>query len=108
MKAGVQLRGEWLTGRPFDRVSTRGGYVDAIVHRPSMGPVTAVARIERLDYFAGPFSSFPRRYAAGVKIRGPRYLVAQVNFVRQPNDRMGHEGHTSLDVGLTFTVRPRW
>ncbi len=105
MSAGVQLRGEWLAGRPFDRVSTRGGYIDAFVHRPSMGPVTAVARIERLDYFAGPFSSFPRRYTAGLKIRGPRLVVAQINVVHQPLDGTGHPGHTSLDAGITFTVR---
>ena len=29
MRGGVQLRGEWIGGRPFDGVATRGGYVDA-------------------------------------------------------------------------------
>ena len=49
---GVQVRSEWIFGRPFDGVTTRGGYIDAIVHRAGMGPVTAVARVERLDYTA--------------------------------------------------------
>ena len=35
------------TGSPHD-----GGYLDLIVHRIGMGPVTAVARAERLDYDA--------------------------------------------------------
>ena len=59
MQAGVQLRGEWLSGQPFDRAETRGGYVEVHVHRRAMGPVTAVARLERLNYLAGPFSRFP-------------------------------------------------
>ena len=48
MRDGVQARGEWIDGRPFDGTTTTGGYIDLIVHRPSMGPVTAVARVERL------------------------------------------------------------
>jgi hypothetical protein len=105
MSGGVQVRGEWLSGRPFDLASTHGGYADLFVHRPKMGPVTAVARVERLDYFAGRFSAFPRRYTIGAKIRGPFLLVGQVNFVHQPTDRLGHIGHTSLDAGLTLTIR---
>jgi hypothetical protein len=106
MYAGVQVRGEWLSGRPFDGAATRGGYVDVLVHRPSMGPVTAVARIERLDYFAGPFSRFPRRYSLGAKVRVSHRLVGQVNLIHQPPDVTGHAGHTSFDVGLTFSLRP--
>ena len=53
MYAGVQLRGEWIDGQPFAGRSTRGGYLDAIVHRPMMGPVTAVVRAERLTQGAG-------------------------------------------------------
>ena len=49
MAGGVQLRGEWLFGRPWDGTTTRGGYFDVSVHRPVMGPVTAVFRTERLD-----------------------------------------------------------
>ena len=50
MYNGIQLRGEFLSGRPFDGTTTTGGYVDLLVHRVGMGPVTAVARLERLDY----------------------------------------------------------
>ncbi|MGE3704025.1 MAG: hypothetical protein AB7I13_02050 [Vicinamibacterales bacterium] len=107
MQAGIQVRGEWLTGRPFDGARTRGGYLDLLVHRPAMGPVTLVSRIERLDYFAGPFSRFPRRFTAGVKVRGASWLVGQVNVVHQPRDRTGHEGHASIDAALTFTARAR-
>lgn len=106
MQSGVLVRGEWLTGRPFDGAKTRGGYLDVLVHRPAMGPVTAVARLERLDYFAGRFSRYPRRYSAGAKVRGPLQFVGQVNFVHQPRDVTGHAGHGSVDVSLTYTLRP--
>ena len=35
MGGGVQVRGEWLGGQPFDGTTTTGGYADVIVHRPS-------------------------------------------------------------------------
>ena len=50
--AACRMRGEWLGGRPFDGTTTTGGYVDVIVHRPVMGPVTALLRAERLAYDA--------------------------------------------------------
>jgi hypothetical protein len=50
MRGGVQLRGEWLAGRPWSGTRTVGGYLDALVHRPFMGPVTLVTRVETLDY----------------------------------------------------------
>ena len=53
MRDGVQARGEWITGRPFDGKTTTGGYVDVIVHRPRMGPVTGVLRVERLSLATG-------------------------------------------------------
>ena len=48
MRGGVQLGGEWINGHPFEGTKTFGGYADVMVHRPFMGPVTAVARAERL------------------------------------------------------------
>ena len=50
MSSGIQVRGEWLTGRPWDGVSTDGWYVDLLVHKRPLGPVTLVFRGEDLDY----------------------------------------------------------
>jgi hypothetical protein len=109
MYEGVQVRGEWLDGQPFGGTRTFGGYIDAIVHRPIMGPVTAVLRAERLDYEASAASTFPRRYTAGARIRLSRILVGQVNIVRQPADhfagRLQLAPFTAADVALTFTTR---
>ena len=52
MHAGVLVRGEWIGGRPFDGIATRGGYLDLLVHRPGLGPVTLLGRAERLAYDA--------------------------------------------------------
>ena len=83
MRGGVQARGEWIDGRSFLGTRTFGGYVDVLAHRQGMGPVTAVARAERLDYLAGPFSAFEKRYTAGARIRLASMIVGHVNVVRQ-------------------------
>ena len=76
MGAGVQLRGEWLGGRPFDGTTTTGGYVDLIVHRPFMGPFTALARAERLAYAApDPYALYSQRYSTGARLRIWKGLV---------------------------------
>lgn len=104
MYAGVQLRGEWITGRPFDGVSTRGGYLDAMIHRIAMGPVTAVARVERLDYDAGEFSAYFRRATVGARVRLSRHFAAQVDVVRQRRGLL--DGRTyALDAGITQSFR---
>ena len=104
MRGGLMLRGEWIAGRPFDGVKTRGGYVDAIVHHTGMGPVTLVGRVERLDYFAGPFSDFFRRAAVGGRYQATRALGAQVNVIHQPHGLAG--GHTTaLDTSVTYPLR---
>ena len=104
MMGGVQVRGEWIDGRSFAGTRTYGGYADVIVHRPFMGPVTAVARAEKLDYLAGRRSSYPRRYTAGARVRVASLLVAHVNAIHEPAfDR--NRTQTSLDVALTFTAR---
>ncbi len=104
MRGGVQLRGEWINGRPFDGTRTFGGYADVMVHRPFMGPVTAVARAERLDYVAGRRSSYPRRYTTGAKVRLSSMLVAHVNVLHEPayDDE---RPETALDVAMTFSIR---
>lgn len=104
MMGGVQVRGEWIDGRSFAGTRTYGGYADVIVHRPFMGPVTAVARTEKLDYLAGRRSSFPRRYTAGARIRLASMLVAHVNTIREPAFDL-RAPRTSLDLALTFTLR---
>jgi hypothetical protein len=103
MRNGIQLRGEWMAGAPFDRARTRGGYLDVIVHRPAMGSVTAVARVEMLDYLAGHRSSFSRRVTTGARVRISKAVTAHVNLLRD-HDVAGHGG-TALDVALTFTAR---
>jgi hypothetical protein len=69
-----------------------------------MGPVTAVARAEKLDYLAGRRSSFPRRYTTGARVRLASMLVAHVNAVHEPAYDQ-QRASTSLDVALTFTAR---
>lgn len=104
MRGGVQLRGEWIDGQAFGGTRTFGGYVDASVHRPAMGPVTAILRAERLDYEAGRFSSYPRRYVAGARVRLSSIAVTQINFVHQPTDvRLG--GLSAVEFGLTISLR---
>jgi hypothetical protein len=105
MHEGVQLRGEWITGQPFDRTTTTGWYADAIVHRVAMGPVTAVARIERLDYDTSPpFDLHKRRQTLGARIRIRAGLSAQVNFLHQTGQSDVY-GPVALDIGVTYSVR---
>lgn len=104
---GVQLSGEWITGQPFDGTSTRGWYADVKVHRPIMGPVTAVWRSEQLDYEASaPFARRARRHTAGARIRLLRNLSAQVNLLHQTGD-LTDAYPTVLDGALTYSVRLR-
>jgi hypothetical protein len=107
MHGGVQLRGEWLGGRPFDGTTTTGWYADAIVHRVAMGPVTAVARIERLDYDTRPpFDLHLRRQTLGARIRIREGLSAQVNVLHQTG-QSDEYGPSAVDIGLTYSVRMR-
>jgi hypothetical protein len=105
MAAGVQLRGEWLFGQPFQGTSTDGGYLDVSVHRPEMGPVTVVFRTERLDYDTVPrFALYGRRETAGARVRiGDRFVV-QVDAVHQTS-QVAHGHPLALDLGLTYSVR---
>jgi hypothetical protein len=105
MHDGVQARGEWITGRPFDGTSTTGGYLDLIVHRPVMGPVTALLRAERLDYdAAAPFAMSAGRLTAGTRIRLLDQLSAQVAVVHQSR-QVPQRRPTALDLGLTYSLR---
>jgi hypothetical protein len=104
---GVQLRGELLKGRSFDGVSTTGWYLDGMLHRPVMGPFTAVVRGESLDYTAAP----PRaraasRFTIGTKVRLPWRLTTQINYMHQNGD-LPRIYDSSLDFSVTYSVRYR-
>ena len=101
---GVQVRGEWIDGRSFAGTRTFGGYADLIVHRPFMGPVTAVARAEKLDYSP---ASAPASRAATPRAPGcewPACWWRTSTRIREPAYD-GDGPRTSLDVALTFTAR---
>jgi hypothetical protein len=111
---GVQLRGEWIAGQPWTGPKTSGGYLDAIVHRPFMGPVTAVFRSEQLNYASKfPFSWHGedgytdwqgRRQTMGGRVRMPGGFTAQVNVILQTDELAEYAG-AGLDVGLTYSIR---
>lgn len=105
MAWGVQLRGEWLFGQPFDGTSTDGGYFDVIVHRPEMRAVTAVFRTERINYDTVPrFAMHARRETAGARVLLGHGLNAQVNVLHQTSQvAYGHAW--AIDVGLTYSIR---
>jgi len=107
MREGIQVRGEIITGHPFDGVSTTGWYADAIVHHVGMGPVTAVARVEQLDYDT-PVSVFvlhTRRQTFGARVRLLDTLSAQVNLLHQTGQLDATYGPRALDVAMTYTFR---
>ncbi|MBK5296367.1 MAG: hypothetical protein JJE40_04350 [Vicinamibacteria bacterium] len=105
MGGGVQVRGEWLGGRPFDGTTTTGGYADVIVHRPVMGPVTALVRAERLAYTAPePFALYSHRYAAAVRVRLWKGLATSVGVSHQGGE-LTQKRRTAIDVGVTYAAR---
>jgi hypothetical protein len=104
--AGMQLWGEWLDGQPFDGTTTTGWHVNGSLHRPFMGPVTAVARIEQLDYDTIPqFELHSQRQSVGGRIRFLNDFCVQLSLVHQswPNQ----EPSTAMDAALTYSVRLR-
>jgi hypothetical protein len=107
MQKGVQLRGEYIAGRPFDSVSTDGWYIDAIVHKPVLGPVTLVARVEDLDYEAGRRSAFNTRYTAGGRVQFTTAVAGHFNVLHQSLP-LANGKRTGVDVGLTVTLRHGW
>ncbi len=105
MGGGVQLRGEWLGGQPFDGTTTTGGYADLIVHRPVMGPVTALLRAERLAYAAPePHALYSHRYTAGARIRLWKGLATSVGISHQ-GGQLTQSRRTAIDVGVTYAAR---
>jgi hypothetical protein len=105
MHAGVLVRGEWIGGRPFDGVATRGGYLDVIVHRPELGPVTLLGRAERLGYEApAPFELYAHRYTAAARVRVWRGLAVSAGLAHQAGQQTQRRP-TALDLGVTYAVR---
>jgi hypothetical protein len=105
MRSGVQLRGEWLTGQPFNGATTTGWYADAIVHRVAMGPVTAVGRIERLEYdVRPPFDLHTHRETIGARVRILEGLSAQLNMLHQIGQPTAYKPQ-AVDVGVTYSLR---
>lgn len=104
MRGGFQLRGEWLDGQPFDHAHTRGGYVDAFLHRREMGPVTALARVEVLDYTSAKRTALAKRATIGARVQIADGLYATVNGSHQMG-ALYSDYRNSADVGVTYTLR---
>lgn len=112
MRGGVQVRGEWIVGRSWNDVRTEAGYVDVIVHHERLGPVTLLARAERLDYFAAEHSVYPRRLTAAAKVRLHSSISVQAGVVRDAPRAPGNWSAPhpppparALDVALVFSRR---
>jgi hypothetical protein len=103
--AGVQLRGEWVSGHPFGTGTSIGWYADAIVHRTIMGPVTAVLRVERLDFqdVESGSDEYLSRQTIGARVNLGGGIALQVNALHQSGD----EDYPPLafDVAVTWSVR---
>jgi hypothetical protein len=105
MHAGVLLRGEWITGQPYDGTATRGGYADLVVHRPALGPVTLLARAERLAYDArAPFALYTHRYAVAARVRVWNGVSVSGGVTHQAG-QVTQRRPTAVDVGVSYAVR---
>lgn len=101
---GFHVSGEWLGGRPFDGTTTDGWHLDASVHRPLMGPVTAVLRVEQLDYDTIPTRALhARRQTVGARVRLPRGVTVQIGVLHQNDSSEPYR--TSTDAALTYSLR---
>jgi hypothetical protein len=102
---GVVVRGEWITGQPFDGTTTDGWYADLLLHRVAMGPITAVLRAEQLNYDSIPeFALHATRVTIGAKVRLPRGFTAQANLFRQSGNLPTYRP-TPVDLALTYSFR---
>jgi hypothetical protein len=103
--AGLQARGELLKGHSYEGVSTIGWYVDGIVHRPGMGPFTALVRGEYLDYDASaPRARMAKRLTLATRVRMPGPVTLQLNYLRQRGDLPHIKSH-SIDFSATYSFR---
>jgi hypothetical protein len=112
MYRGVQVRGEWMTGHPFEGATMKGWYADALIHLVRMGPVTAVARIEQFEQEGGDASESAgagaaQRQVIGARIRLPGGFSLNVDLMhRMGKIEVAESNPFALDVGITWTVRP--
>ena len=105
MRGGVQLRGEFISGRPFDGAATHGGYLDLILHRPSMGPLTAAFRAEHLAHRDGSVMVLNgERYVAAMRIRIGHGIVAHVE-THHATRGLPDRRPTAVDVGVSYSLR---
>jgi hypothetical protein len=105
MRRGVQVRGEWLSGRPFDGTTTAGGYLDLIAHTRRMDRLTALARVETLDYDTTTrFALKTHRVSGGARLRLWQQLAVSAGLAHQFGQQTQHE-RTALDLGLTWAWR---
>jgi hypothetical protein len=103
--SGLQARGEFLKGHSYEGVSTTGWYVDGIIHRPGMGPFTAVIRGEQMDYTAPePRDRRARRLTLGTRARLPGPVTLQINYLRQRGNLPRIKSH-SIDFSATYSFR---
>jgi hypothetical protein len=105
MRDGLLIRGEWISGQPFNGTTTDGWYADVILHRAAMGPITGVVRAEQLHYNTiAEFALHERRLTVGAKVRLPRGLTAQVNLLRQSGSLPNYRS-TPIDLAVTYSFR---
>ena len=94
---------------------TDGWYLDGIVHRRFMGPVTAVVRAERLRYASPrPFTyrddTFTEwiadRQTVGARVRLPAGFTAQAGLLHQSR-LLAHSSPVALDLAMTWSRAAR-
>jgi len=105
-RLGILARGEYLSGQSYQGVSTEGWYLDGALHRPGMGPFTAVVRGEALEYYS-PDPSRAReaqRFTVGTRVRLPGPVTLQLNYLRQRGD-LPHIKTKSIDLSMTYSIR---
>jgi hypothetical protein len=103
--AGVQVRGEWVRGQPSEGSTTSGWYADTLIHLARMGPVTAVARLEQLDYQEpGLAEEQVFRQTIGARIRLVDAFSLHLNLVHRGGELEEYKPN-SVDVGLTWSAR---
>jgi hypothetical protein len=122
MRSGVQLRGEYMRGQTMSMTSTDGGYVDLIAHRPGMGPFTALARAEWLDYDVPVWRELgfhAKRFQVAVRMRVWQGLSVATGLMHQQGSigatilegfvprYVAHNRNTATDFSVTYTVRTR-